>query len=143
MRRAIPRAVLVLLPLFLVLSCAGGGVDRSHDLTIINNSSRSIERVGITYTGISRAPLPDFDIAVAVPSGGTNTVELILDPSSDYYTLFIWNDTDSKRIIWDGLNPAYEYVLLSKGGTSICTVEDSAPVTIAGENNVTPYSFDW
>jgi hypothetical protein len=51
-------------------------------LRIDNNSSRAIERVGITYTGI-KAPSPDFEVAVAIPASETKTVELTLAASSN------------------------------------------------------------
>jgi len=140
MRRAGPIVMLLLLSAFLVLSCAEE--DLSYELRIVNNSSLDIGRVGLGYTGI-KAPVPDFEISVTVLSGETKTVELTLDSSSNYYTLFIWNDTDTKRIIWDGGALGHEYVLLSKGGSSTCTVENVDSTTVAGENNVTPYSYDW
>jgi hypothetical protein len=138
-RRTVPFALLVLLSVFVVLSCTE---DLSYELSVVNNSSRAIETVGITYTGI-KAPLPDFGVDVVIPPGQTKTVELTLASSSNYYILSVWNDTDAKRIIWDGQAAGYEYVLLSKGGSSTCTVEDLELDTFAGENNVNPYSYDW
>jgi hypothetical protein len=78
-----------------------------------------------------------------IPAGNTETVDLVLDPSTNYYNLFIFNNTSSKRIIWYQSLPTYDYVLFSAGGSSACTITDSQNTCFAGENSVNPYSFDW
>jgi hypothetical protein len=140
-RRATLFTLVALLSLLGVVSCPNNE-DLSHALTIVNNSSREIEKVGLGYTGI-KAPAADLEVAVTVPVGETKTVDLTLDSSSEYYVLFVWNDTDSKRILWDGTAGGDEYVLLSKGGSSTCTVTDAQLSTFAGENDVNPYSYNW
>jgi hypothetical protein len=141
MKGAVPFVPVGLLLVFVLLSCPSGP-NLSHESTIVNNSSRAIERVGLAYTRI-KAAQPDFDIGMTVNAGQTKTVELTLDSSSEFYILFIWNDTDGKSIVWDGGAVGYEYVLLSKNGSSTCTVTDAQVTTFAGQNDVIPCSHDW
>jgi uncharacterized MAPEG superfamily protein len=144
MRRAALSVLLACLAVLLILSCSNE-VGLSHELRIVNNSSRDVERVGLGYTGIkSRAfAPPDFQTAISVPAGQTRTVELTLEPSTAYSILFIYNDTASKSIIWAGGTVGYDYVLLSQGGASTCTVDDLPASCLAGENSVTPYVHIW
>jgi len=144
MRGAAPFALLVLLAGLVVLSC-GDGVDLSYELQIVNDSSYDVERVGLGYTGIrSRAFMPpEFQIAASVPAGQMKTVELTLEPTTAYYILFICDDTLTKDIIWAESTGGYEYVLLTHGGSSTCTVEDLQTSCVAGEKAATPYVYHW
>ena len=98
MRHILFYSILTLFTIFGFLSCGSQGTDDdlTYSLTIVNNSSRDIESVGLTYTGIkSRAPSVDYEKTILIPTGNTETVDLVLDPSTNYYNLFIFNNTSS------------------------------------------------
>lgn len=138
MRRAL--FPLVLAAAAFLVSCPARD-DLSHRMTIVNNSSQEVAQVGLGYTGV-KSPLLDLVLDVSVPAGARKTVDLILDPSTDYYVLQLDDPALAKRIIWDE-SASTAYVRLSGGGSSTCTVADSAAACFAGENAVNPYSFSW
>ncbi len=144
MKRAVLCALLTLLPVFVVMSCANEE-DLSHVLEVVNASTIGVASIGLGYSGVkSRATMPpDIEIAASVPAGQTKTVELTLDSASNFYRLFIYNDTKTRIIVWTEGVPDGEHVLLSKGGSSTCTLTEDQATCFAGENVVKPFIHNW
>ncbi len=139
MKRMLLFGSLALLSVLTLLSCVDENL--SHDMTIVNNSSREIGSVSLWYTGV-KSPLPNFTIAVSVPVGDTKLVRLTLDSSTNYYMMQTNDVTLGSYIRWSQ-SAITEYVLLSKGGSSTCTITGSSGGCFAGENHVNPISYSW
>ena len=133
----LPAALFVLV----LLSCPTQE-DLSHRMTIVNNSSIEVQEVDLWYTGVKMAA-PDSTLVVSVPAGNTKIVELTMDASSNYYRMQISNNTLARYIYWYQTAPDSKNVLLSKGGSSTCTITQDQLTCFAGENHVNPASHSW
>jgi hypothetical protein len=71
------------------------------------------------------------------------SVELTLDPGTNFYIMQIRDATSSKDIMWYVSGVDGEYVRLTKGGSSTCTITDNQLTCTAGENLAVPIEYNW
>jgi len=139
MKRPLLLVLLALLTVFTLLSCQE---NLAYNMIVVNNSSRAVETIDLWYTGIKMAA-PNFSVTASVPAGSTKTVQITLDSETAYYRMQISDITTIKHVTWYENAALGEYVLLRKGGSSICTITDDQATCTAGENLVVPLEYSW
>ena len=138
MKRIVLFSLLALLSFFALQSCKE---NMAYVLIVQNQSSVGIEQIGLWYTGV-KGPPPDFTVAVSIPALSMQSVVLTLDPGTNYYNMIIRDATSLKYLTWY-VGVGGERVLLSKDGSSTCTITDDPATCTAGENLAHPFEYNW